>query len=63
MCSTTQVQIKIVDKQLQRIDQVPRPVGSGTQPCRNVSFLAETAGTPKVRTNKPANKNMTGSID
>ena len=49
-----------VDIQLQRIDQVPRPLGSRTQPCSNVSFLVKPVGTQKARTNKAANKNMIG---
>lgn len=50
--------MKMVDRQLQRMDQVPRPVGLRTQPCCNVSFLVQTSGTQNARTNKPAHKNM-----
>ena len=38
-CRTDHVQMKIVTRQLQRIDQVPRPSDSGTQPWTIVSFL------------------------
>ena len=50
--------MKMVDRQLQRMEQVPRPVGSRTQPCCNVSFLVDTSETQKARTKKPADKNM-----
>lgn len=43
MCAADHVHSKIVTRQLHRMDHVPRPCGSGTQPCMIDSFLAWTA--------------------
>lgn len=62
-CRADQVQMKIVAKQLQRMDQVPRPFGSCTHPWTRFSSLAWTLSTHAAMYTKPASEDIISLID